>query len=171
MKNYIDLQEYRYKRTEKELEEFEQRLYGQRDHLYLDLRNFNKDKEDYDKRIRYLERYEGYFRNQERRLLLSSVIAFTLLLLWFIYFWFNGIELGNTIWITSTSILGVLLVTVLIIYFLDKIGLKVYSERIILRALYHLAMSPLYLLRMFIIAVKKMIERFTKKPKINRYKD
>lgn len=175
MNNHIDLQEYRHKRTEEELEKFEQRLHERRDHLYLSFKNLNKEKKECDqritecdKRMRYLERHENYFQNQERRLLLMAVIAFTLLLLWFVYLLFNGAELGEMIWITSASVLGVLLVTILIIYFLDKNGLKEHSERMILRALFHLAMSPLYLLRLLWSAVKKMFKRLFKKPRINK---
>jgi len=163
MNNHIDLQEFRRRRTEKELEQYEERLQEQRSHLYLGLSNLNKDKEEYEKRIRYLERYEHYFWNQERRLLLSAVIAFTILLLWVFYLSFNGAELGETIWIVSTSVLSVLLVTTLIIYFLDKAGLKEQTERMILRSLFHIVMSPLYLLRLFWSKVKKMFGRSLRK--------
>ena len=169
MNNHVDLQKYRRKRTEKELEEFKQRLYECRDHLYRDLKNLNKEEKEYEQRIRYLEHYENYFRNQERRLLLVAAIAFTFLLLWFLYFLFGGAELGEMIWVTSGGVLGVLLVTILIIYFLDKNGLKEQSERMILRVLYRLVMSPVYLSRILWFAVRKKFKRLLKRSRINRY--
>lgn len=165
MNNHIDLQEFRRKRTEEELEQYEKRLQKHRDYLYLGLRDLNLDKEEYEKRIRYLQRYEDYFRDQERRLLLMAVIAFNILLLWIFYLNFDGFELGETIWVVSTSVLGVLLVTILTIYFLDKAGLKEQSERMILRILFHIAMSPLYLLRLIWSAIKKMFKRLIRKNK------
>lgn len=169
MNNNIDLQKYRSKRTEEELEKFEQRLQKHRDHLYLGLKNLNKGEKEYEQRIRYLERHENYFRNQERRLLLVAIIALTLLLLWFLYLWFNGAELGEAIWIVSVGVLGILLITILVIYFLDKNGLKEQSEKIITRALFHLVMSPLYLFRILHFAIRKMFKQLRKKLKINKY--
>lgn len=169
MNNHVNSQGYWRKRTERELEEFEQRLQERCDHLYRDLKNLNKGKEEYEQRIRYLERHENYFRNQERRLLLVAAIALTLLLLWFLYLSFSGAELGEMIWITSVGVLGVLLATMLTIYFLEKAGLKEQSERMILRALFHLAMSPVYFLRMIWFGAKKMCERLLKKQRINKY--
>lgn len=133
--------------TEKELNELQENLDVYRSNLYSELRKLEKEKADVERRRRNVVRYEDFFQKQEQRLLVVATVATLFLLMGFAYVELGSAQFGNLLWLSTAGVLGLFLLINLVLYLLDRFGVKDRAMALLFRTLIHIVKSPLYLLR------------------------
>ena len=142
----VELQK-NHQRTEKELEELQEKLDEYRDHLYSELKKLNQERAEFDRRDSDLKLRERYFRKQEQRLLVVAIVATLFLAMCFAYLELGTVQFGNLVWLSSAGVLGLFLILNLVLYLLDRFGVKKAVKEAALRTLIHLLKSPFYFLK------------------------
>lgn len=151
--------------SRKEIDKLREQLHENRDQLYAELRSVKREKEEVELKSQHVRRLRNYMKKQERRLLSSTTITIILLVMWVSYVELGNAQFGNVVWFSSAGILGLLLVSNLTLYILDRFDVKEDAKHVVSRGFVYMVMSPVYLVRGFWWLVKGSARRSKSKRK------